>query len=397
MTSFALISVEKDYKVEVSEGKVTLGRGPYLQVTDKRVSRNHATLEVSGGSLIILPTHTNPTFYQACGGTKFEPLEKDEVKKLENGDCISFLPNDLIFKIEKKDIAGIIEDTTAEQSGLEAVKLSQTKDCNVENDSKVSEHDIVKDNDNVLDSTNTNVIISKEIEDLDPEEMVGFNTPEPADEKDNEDSYEDDNIKIEVVAQPLNKTRVLPNWMTKNKGKETKESLQKGKKTKKNVAKVAAAPEVKVQKDLIESSGISEKSLEENKKKTLEKNENKTSDENNGDEQSDTNDDREDLVETPEQEKPVSTVSTEEEDKKRKRDESEDEEQSSKREKKLPSCPYGSRCYRKNPVHFQEYTHEEESDNIEEEQDDLPECPYGEYCYRKNPRHRREYKHTPRE
>ena len=52
---------------------------------------------------------------------------------------------------------------------------------------------------------------------------------------------------------------------------------------------------------------------------------------------------------------------------------------------------------RKNPVHFQEYSHEEESDKSEEEQDDLPECPYGEYCYRKNLRHRRDYKHTPRE
>ena len=55
---------------------------------------------------------------------------------------------------------------------------------------------------------------------------------------------------------------------------------------------------------------------------------------------------------------------------------------------------------RKNPVHFQEYSHDQESDNSEEEKeeekDDLPECPYGEYCYRKNPRHRREYKHTPR-
>jgi hypothetical protein len=53
---------------------------------------------------------------------------------------------------------------------------------------------------------------------------------------------------------------------------------------------------------------------------------------------------------------------------------------------------------RKNPDHFQEYSHEQESDKSENEgDDDLPECPYGEYCYRKNPRHRREYKHTPRE
>ena len=52
---------------------------------------------------------------------------------------------------------------------------------------------------------------------------------------------------------------------------------------------------------------------------------------------------------------------------------------------------------RKNPVHFQEYSHEQPSEEDEEESlDDLPECPYGQYCYRQNPRHRKEYKHTPR-
>ena len=52
---------------------------------------------------------------------------------------------------------------------------------------------------------------------------------------------------------------------------------------------------------------------------------------------------------------------------------------------------------RKNPVHFQEYSHDQPSDESEnEDESNLPECPYGEYCYRKNPRHRKEYKHTPR-
>ncbi len=33
MTSFALVSVESDYKVDVSEGKITVGRGPYLKAS----------------------------------------------------------------------------------------------------------------------------------------------------------------------------------------------------------------------------------------------------------------------------------------------------------------------------------------------------------------------------
>ena len=33
MISFALVSIEKDYKVDVSEGKVTVGRGPFLKAS----------------------------------------------------------------------------------------------------------------------------------------------------------------------------------------------------------------------------------------------------------------------------------------------------------------------------------------------------------------------------
>ncbi|KAL7852408.1 hypothetical protein SRHO_G00181930 [Serrasalmus rhombeus] len=63
-------------------------------------------------------------------------------------------------------------------------------------------------------------------------------------------------------------------------------------------------------------------------------------------------------------------------------------------------CPYGTSCYRKNPVHFQECSHpgdddfEEELSNSNEDDDDRPECPYGTDCYRKNPLHKKEYKHT---
>ena len=33
MSRFALVAVEKDYKVNLSEGKVTVGRGPFLQAS----------------------------------------------------------------------------------------------------------------------------------------------------------------------------------------------------------------------------------------------------------------------------------------------------------------------------------------------------------------------------
>ncbi|XP_062467068.1 aprataxin and PNK-like factor isoform X2 [Pezoporus occidentalis] len=68
--------------------------------------------------------------------------------------------------------------------------------------------------------------------------------------------------------------------------------------------------------------------------------------------------------------------------------------------RKRTPCMYGSGCYRKNPVHFQQFSHPNDDDYYETEiiaqdnNDNRPECPYGTACYRKNPQHKLEYKHT---
>ncbi|XP_041260206.1 aprataxin and PNK-like factor [Onychostruthus taczanowskii] len=67
--------------------------------------------------------------------------------------------------------------------------------------------------------------------------------------------------------------------------------------------------------------------------------------------------------------------------------------------KRIP-CKYGSGCYRKNPIHFQQFSHPNDDDyhNTEmvaqDDDDSRPECPYGTACYRKNPQHKLEYKHS---
>ncbi|XP_028398617.1 aprataxin and PNK-like factor isoform X2 [Dendronephthya gigantea] len=468
MASFALISLENNYKVDISEGKVTVGRGPYLKITDKRVSRNHATLEVSDATFTVLPTHTNPTFYQACGDTKFEPLAKDEVKKLQDGDCISFLPNDLKFKVEIRDNGSIKKDLVAEES-LESknTNASDLNDNVLETNNKGSDDknlsaegeeknlETTKGGSEVGQSPGGKVCKSPGDEvclspggkvEVSPGDKVGLSpggemgqspggklgkspgsevdqspggkvgqspggevdqspggkvdqspggevdqspgdkvgqTPggeaskkedspglsDDAEESDEDFDEDHDKMEVEGTAQPLNKKRVLPGWMAK--GKEPQEnsakSANKGKKVK------VSAVEEKVDNDIVKSEDVSK--------------------ENDKTEETEQKDDKEEVpAEKDDQEDAI----TEEESKKRKRDKNEDVEQSSKKEKKLPLCPYGARCYRKNPVHFQEYSHEqEESDNEENSPDDRAECPYGEYCYRQNPRHRRDYKHTP--
>ncbi|NWU74248.1 APLF factor, partial [Onychorhynchus coronatus] len=75
-------------------------------------------------------------------------------------------------------------------------------------------------------------------------------------------------------------------------------------------------------------------------------------------------------------------------------------ESSKKIQHKRTPCMYGSACYRKNPIHFQQFSHPDDDDYHDMEMvsqgnnDNRPECPYGTACYRKNPQHKLEYKHT---
>ncbi|NXI35594.1 APLF factor, partial [Galbula dea] len=78
-----------------------------------------------------------------------------------------------------------------------------------------------------------------------------------------------------------------------------------------------------------------------------------------------------------------------------------DASESSKQIKhKRTPCMYGAGCYRKNPIHFQQFSHPQDDDYHELEtltqgsNDNRPECPYGTACYRKNPQHKLEYKHS---
>ncbi|NXU11077.1 APLF factor, partial [Pardalotus punctatus] len=67
---------------------------------------------------------------------------------------------------------------------------------------------------------------------------------------------------------------------------------------------------------------------------------------------------------------------------------------------KRTPCMYGSGCYRKNPIHFQQFSHPNDDDYHDKEMvaqddnDNRPDCPYGTACYRKNPHHKLEYKHS---
>nr|XP_054758567.1 aprataxin and PNK-like factor [Lytechinus pictus] len=105
-------------------GKTNLGRGSFFEIADKRVSRNHAVLEVEDGKIRVMPIHTNPTFFDGAGGTKLAPLTKDVWRDLKHGDRIALTPDEHIFEVVI-DYRPIVQETQSPR--LSAEELSPLK------------------------------------------------------------------------------------------------------------------------------------------------------------------------------------------------------------------------------------------------------------------------------
>uniref|UniRef100_A0A131XGP4 Putative abc transporter f family member 4 n=1 Tax=Hyalomma excavatum TaxID=257692 RepID=A0A131XGP4_9ACAR len=102
MKKIVLRPVEGGQKsVELKIGKTIIGRGPLLECSDKKVSRNHAVLEVTeDGEVFLTPTHVNPCFYQAQGKGPSKVMKKDKQQLLQSGDSIALLPNSYKYIVE---------------------------------------------------------------------------------------------------------------------------------------------------------------------------------------------------------------------------------------------------------------------------------------------------------
>lgn len=86
-------------EVNVALGEITLGRGPLLGCTDKRVSRQHARLKLSEeGDIILEAIHTNPFFYIKGQKAPVEVIKGDFVV-INDGDEFSLVPDGYRFRV----------------------------------------------------------------------------------------------------------------------------------------------------------------------------------------------------------------------------------------------------------------------------------------------------------
>uniref|UniRef100_A0A8D1QJJ0 Aprataxin and PNK-like factor n=1 Tax=Sus scrofa TaxID=9823 RepID=A0A8D1QJJ0_PIG len=332
-------------RVALAPGETVIGRGPLLGITDKRVSRRHAILEVVDGQLRIKPIHTNPCFYQSSEKSQFLPLKTNLWCWLNPGDSFSLLVDKYIFRVfsTHSEMEMECNNNLIRESGKEEICKDKTQ-VNIKHQGRKR-----------LISSGSSESISaeqdtgKKCKDADWEESVISSKEMPQSRFTNTLH----NTEVNKV-----KTNTQRNETLVEELGEVSEQKITAKGTPNKVHKVRSCAESC-------SSAQGTSSLDESQRSHPESSSHPSN------------------PETLHAEATRSVPQGSEENK-----------------LKRTSCMYGANCYRKNPVHFQHFSHPGDSDygdvhvTCQDEADERPECPYGASCYRKNPQHKIEYRHS---
>ncbi|XP_067115533.1 aprataxin and PNK-like factor isoform X2 [Osmerus mordax] len=418
MAGFNLLPVEDGGSpVHLPEGETVLGRGPFLGVSDKRVSRHHGLLENLDGQLRIKPTHFNPCFCQSSLDDSPQPLDRNQWHTLKDGDIFSLLPGKYMYKVVAVDgdngtlrnSQGYHEDCNKsplfpEPSNEQAHPIMlQGKTSIPRSPEKVPKTLTVttaKKEDPFVQGPTLNqtksVIVEEKEEKPEPKKrvlpawmMAGTTTPKsPSTPKDSGKRARGTSIssasRVAAASKQSRATEPISGEESEHSEVEQPRKRTKRKKSDEDEVETIAAPQahkarldINKVEDGEESDNLDMEAEDDGKKKG-------------------------------EGPTPIGSSSTcrvkpsepENSQRTKRRGSSPESGPGGAKAQPRTHCPYGKECYRKNPLHFQECSHpgdsdyEEDSKEEEEDDSDRPECPYGIDCYRKNPLHRKEYKHT---
>ncbi|KAM8784660.1 aprataxin and PNK-like factor isoform 2-T2 [Rhynchonycteris naso] len=431
-------SLAEDFELQTPDGgpwaalataETVVGDAPLLRITDKRVSRKHAVLEVVDGQLRIKPIHTSSCFYQSSEKSQLLPLKTNQWHWLNSEDSFSLLVDKYIFRVF----------STYPETELE---------CTLRNSQMFDEDDI-------LNETPESSLVN----------LPGETSNAPQLTRRTKMSFLGECADIsKQQLNPAQRKRILPAWMlTENLGdlnlstpvisgnnvirEHRREGIYKDK-TQVNITqqerKRLVPPRSSESTSAEEDTGKKCKHADEEEESVISSKEMPQSffaiTLSNTDVNSmKTNTQRsriptEELGKVSEHEiitkETLNTgeaLSSSESGSSAQGKSLHSESQGShfessadpsnpqalhakatdsllqdseENEVKRTSCMYGANCYRKNPVHFQHFSHPGDSDYggvqimCQDKADDRPECPYGEFCYRKNPQHKVEYRHS---
>ncbi|XP_061087312.1 aprataxin and PNK-like factor isoform X2 [Conger conger] len=451
MSGFELESVDGGTSIPLPEGETPLGRGPFLGVSDKRVSRHHGLLDITDGQLRIKPTHQNPCFYQPSLGDPPEPLENGRWHDLRPGNVFSLLPGKYVYRVVSVNVEGT-------QSNSQVLEEDEPPADVAPGPAKAKEEQLRSPELNGQSGPTPN----------NSQTLQAESTAARPPEKEQDGKMEENTVtkgqeqgrrELALTPEPVQKKRVLPAWMLQGALEVSSPSTSTADRKRGRGGKAPPPAATKPRPQKARNRPVSSEEEEEEEEEPAPKRRVRRlrSEEEEEEEE-------EEVVQSSSMERAASGAETrppggagvgqseepsgtgegrrnagpapEGRPALRRRGAGETggggaggrqnqragagqdvgsaaggeaaaggagPSRPKTRAPPRAPCPYGKTCYRKNPVHFQECSHPGNSDYAEgeddeeeegEEDDERPECPYGTACYRKNPLHRKEYKHT---
>ncbi|XP_075978572.1 uncharacterized protein LOC142978140 isoform X2 [Anticarsia gemmatalis] len=342
---FKLIRVDAQEasKIQLVTGKHIIGRGKFLHDddSDKRVSRNHAELEVTDDTVTLKSLHQNPCFYIKKNTTDTEILQQNSTISLNNGDKFGLIPDNFWYEvIHCPDIPESPLEVSKENEEVGDGEVNVEREDN--NEQKREDKDKTSDNDEAIDFD-----MSEDIEEPNRSaspSLLGAEPNAPVDQESTE-SYNPDN----TVQRPATPEPPADEDSTQNYNADAQ--------------KQGTATPSKRTHDAIDSSPVDVKKVK-TEPQTPEAKAGPSNDQVGSD--TDSKDQKPNVAAPASPPKPAAPM----------------------RER----CLYGANCYRRNPQHKAQFSHPTDSDwgvgprGI---------CPYGAACRKADPRHWQQHEHPP--
>ncbi|XP_076990544.1 aprataxin and PNK-like factor isoform X3 [Tamandua tetradactyla] len=411
------------------------------KITDKRVSRRHAILEVVDGQLRIKPIHTNPCFYQSSEKSQLLPLKTNLWHWLNPGDSFSLLVDKYAFHVFSTQSETELEYTLRCSGGRTKSHISLSHHLGP----CLSRNSQMLDEDEILNETTKPLLINLPNEttcvpQLERDTEISKTQTTPTNSMSFPDEYGDFSKQQLNFAQ---RKRILPAWMLaenlsdqnlsillisgdndviQGDGKEgirndktqiniscqgrkrsvssgNSESTQDpGKKCKNAVQEesVNSSKEVSQSSSVIPLSKTEVTNVNTQRKELGEVSDHgivtKRTTNKKGEavscSESCSRVQGESLHNESQSSHPKSDCDLSHHEDLHAKQTVSVPQDSEENKVKRTSCMYGANCYRKNPVHFQHFSHPGDSDygSVQDmhqgEANDKPECPYGASCYR---------------
>jgi len=345
------IADEEESEINLDEGPVELGRGPLLRIDATNVSRKHVQLRCEDGKVILKCLHRIPVQVQHDGTE--ESIQQHEETEVHTGDVIYFLPDKFYFEFNIPRKAALQPQSTSRKMTPQKQEKNAVTGSAEKKQRKLPDWMLEKQ------KTTPNKENS-------PPGKPDRNTP---------------------LKRPQIKKGSTQTLSTEKEGAKPKATSPEPEKTKRGESEKSMhknSPNKPTEKVCVAHRRESKHKGSEAATEKVEAGTSSTGSSSTGSTKASGSRNVFPVLITPEDLK-----------------DSDDEVSPKKKPVKdrRPVCPYGEKCYRQNPHHFETQSHPGDpdyapGDENKDDNDDRPECEYGVDCYRKNPGHRKQYKHT---